>query len=325
MNGKIIVKPDALSGDYLPKRLLRREKESQQLKDNIQNKVNTMIFGPAGSGKTAIIKRAINGSGEDIRYVDCTLYDTPFSVLKEILPSAKLILQRSIYELIKKLAKEASQKQLGICFDNFARLKDPNIITKVISLGVNVILASNADRDVNVLNTNALSNIPSVIQLSNYTIEQAFNILKERAQEALARQSFTDELLMEIAERSRGNMTLAINVLRTAALKAQEANKRKIEVTDLTETLCISSNPANLGEDEMILLEIVREKRRLPSGDLFTMYREKVTASKGKRSFRNYMTKLCAKGFVRATGTNRWRVYELVRSDDGTVFESSER
>jgi len=204
MDGKIIVKPDVLLRSYLPKRLLHREKELQQLKDNTRNRINTIMFGPVGSGKTSLIKRTIEDlATEDIRYVDCTLYDTAFSVLREILPSAKLVLQRSIYELIKRLAKEARQKRLWICFDNFVRLKDTNIITKVMSLGVNIMLVSNVERDAKILNTNVLSNIPCIVKLSSYTAEQSFDILMARAQEAFVKSSFTDELLVEISGRTK--------------------------------------------------------------------------------------------------------------------------
>lgn len=325
MDAEIIVNAGVLSRDYLPKRLLYREKELKQLKDNIGNRVNTIMFGPFGSGKTTLVKRAIEDlKSEDIRYVDCTLYDTSFSVLREMLPSAKLILQRSIYELIKKLDKEAKQKRLWICFDNFVRLKDPGIITKVMTLGINVILISNVERNADVLNLNVLSNIPCIVKLSNYTTEQSFGILRERAQEALAKSSFTDELLVKISERAKGNMALAINVLRTAAIKAQGENRERIEITDLPETL-YSDNPRNLSKDERVLLDILKEKRRLLAGELFALYRQRANPSRGERSFRNYMENLCSKGFVRAIGTNKWRVYELSEPDEGTGFRISNR
>jgi Cdc6-like AAA superfamily ATPase len=313
MDGNIIIKSDVLLRDYLPKRLLHREKELQQLKDNIGNRVNTIMFGSVGSGKTTLVKRVIKDfTTEDIRYIDCTLYDTSFSVLKEILPSSKLILQRSIYELIKKLAKEVRQKKLWICFDNFVRLKDTRIITKVMILGVNIILVSNVERDADILNRNLLSNIPCIVKLHNYTTKQSFDILRKRARETLVKSSFTDEILVEISERTKGNMALAINVLRTAALKAQGENRKKIEITDLAETLYPPSKPENVSGDERVLMEILREKKLLSSGELFILYRQRATSPKGERSFRNYMEKLCSKGFVRAVGTNRWRVYEIV-------------
>jgi len=313
MNGKIIVNPDVLSRDYLPKRLLHRDKEVQQLKDNIGNTVNTIMIGRVGSGKTTIVKRVIKDlTTEDIRYVDCTLYDTSFSVLREALPSAKLIVQRSIYELTKRLTKEASEKGLWICFDNFVRLKDPGIITKVMNAGVSVILVSNVERNAAVLNLNALSYIPCIIKLAIYTTEQSFDILRERAQEALEKSSFTDELLMEISERTEGNMTLAISLLRTAALKAEQENKRNVKITDIAETLHPSEDHWNMDDDEEILLEILKERKQLTSGELFEMYRQRANRPKGERSFRNFMESLCEKGLVRAMGEKRGRVYEIL-------------
>jgi Cdc6-like AAA superfamily ATPase len=323
MDRKIIVNADVLLRTYVPERLLHREKELQQIKNNIENRVNTIMFGPVGSGKTSLIKRVIKDlATEDIRYVDCTIYDTAFSVLKETLHSASLVFQRSNYELIKRLAKEARQKRLWFCFDDFVRLKDTNIITKVMSLGINVTLVSNVKRDVNILNTNVLSNIPCIVKLPSYNTDQSFDILKERARKALAKSSFTDELLMEISERTRGNMALAINVLRTAALEAQSEKKNRIDITDLMDTLNPASNSRKLGKDESVLLEILGERKQLASGELFSLYKKRATSSKGERSFRNYMENLCTKGFVRAVGTNRWRVYEFIKSDENMGLET---
>jgi len=314
MSETIVINADVLSSNYLPEHLPYRENELQQVKNNIENRINTLVVGPVGSGKTALIKRVIKDlTGEDIRYVDCTLYDTSFSVLREVLPSAKLILQRSIYELIKRLAEDARRKKLWICFDNFVRLKEIDIVSKVMSLGVNVVLVSNVERDAEVLNQNVLSNIPSIIKLPNYSIEQSIDILRERATEALIKSSFTDELLAEISERARGNMKLAINLLRTAAYKTQGENRERIEIADLPKALYPLDNPNNLTRDERMILEILEEKKRLRSGELFDLYRQQSCPAKGERSFRSYMENLCSKGFVKATGVNRWRTYELVR------------
>jgi len=139
--------------------------------------------------------------------------------------------------------------------------------------------------------------------------------LKARAREALVESSFTDELFSEISERTNGDMTLAINVLRTAALKAQSEKRKKIEVSDLAEIPYRLGNPMNLSEDEKVILDILGEKKRLLSGELFVLYGQRAVPSKGERSFRNYIESLCAKGLVRAIGDKRGRVYEIVNEN----------
>ncbi len=110
-------------------------------------------------------------------------------------------------------------------------------------------------------------------------------------------------------------MALAISLLRTAALKAQSEKRERIEITDLEETYHHESNPSDLVEDERILLEILRERRRLSSSELFELYVKRASDPRGERSFRNYMESLCAKGLARAVGANRWREYQIAESE----------
>ncbi|MEM3162236.1 MAG: hypothetical protein QW056_04560 [Candidatus Bathyarchaeia archaeon] len=90
MSGEIIVNADVLLPTYMPDKLLHREKELAQLKRNIQNFVNTFITGPCGSGKTTLAKKALQCLGNSKKahacYVDCTVYQTTYSILKEIVP-----------------------------------------------------------------------------------------------------------------------------------------------------------------------------------------------------------------------------------------------
>lgn len=81
---------EVLSQTYLPERLLRRKlhikKEEAELVSNIKNYVNTFIQGPYGSGKMSLLKHAISDLPSDVKtmYVDCSLYQTTYAILKEI-------------------------------------------------------------------------------------------------------------------------------------------------------------------------------------------------------------------------------------------------
>jgi hypothetical protein len=108
-------------------------------------------------------------------------------------------------------------------------------------------------------------------------------------------------------------MTKAINALKVAALKAESEGKSSIEFRDIPEMP--GNCPLKLGQDEKLLLKILKEFKSLPAGDLYELYTKRARYPKGERSFRSYMRRLCLKGLVRALGDKRGRIYEAVKED----------
>jgi len=321
---QIVIDPDPLSPSFLPEKLLHREEEYKQLSGNIKNRINTIILGPIGSGKTALIKLAMHDI-KDLLYIDCLLYSTEYSVLKEIIPSNRFIVCRSNYELFKELQKIAKERKLVVCFDNFTQLKNIDVIKKMMSIGICIILVGRVERNSPSLNQNILSNIPSFIRLHEYSVEQTLDILKERAKLALNNWSYTESPLRRIAERVGGNITLAVNVLRIAALKAESENKKSIDEIDLNSLLPQVDCLDELSNDERIVFKILSEHKSLPSNQLYTMYVQTAKYPKCERSFRNYMESLFSKGLVKAIGDKKGRVYEIVESNasvEGNAHET---
>jgi len=312
MNAQILINPEALSLSYLHEKLLHREKERVQLLNNMKNFINTFVCGPCGSGKTSLVKHALrNLDKRDFAfYVDCSIYQTTYSVLKEILPRSELILYRSNYELIKELQRQAKERKFPICLDNFECLKEKGLITRFMSLGLCVVLISDSEENFSLLEERIRSNIPSIIRLQAYTTEQCFDILKDRAEKALAKWTYTDAVIKKISEKIKGNIALGINALKLASLKAESENKKAIEETDIPE---INNDcPPKLSQDEKVLLKILEEWKSLPASRLYDFYVQNTRHPKGERSFRNYMESLCSKGLVRAIGDKRGRIYEFV-------------
>ncbi|MEO0278637.1 MAG: NB-ARC domain-containing protein, partial [candidate division WOR-3 bacterium] len=254
MSGEIIVNADVLLPTYMPEKLMHREKELAQLKRNLQNFVNTFITGPCGSGKTTLAKKALQCIGNSKKayacYIDCTVYQTTYSILKEIVPRSEFIFYRSNYELIKELMKQARERKFVVCLDNFEIMKDYELIAKFLSMGICLVLVSDAEESFSLLTENVRSNIPSIMRLQGYSSEQTFEILKDRADKALARWSCTDAVLKKIADSVKGNIALAINALRVAALAAEGKGKKAVEEADIPE---IEDCPPKLSADEKML------------------------------------------------------------------------
>ncbi len=311
MNKKILLDEEYLSSDYLPTKLLFREKELEQLINNLRNNVNTLLVGPVGSGKTALIKLAIKAVQKEAEthYVDCAIYDTQYSVLREILPKTKFMMYKSVYELIKYLTNvlRESRHRMIVCFDNFHKLKEPEIVKKVMSLGVNVALVGSVMRNDLVLTENVISNVPSLVKLRNYSKEEALTIIKDRAKRAIVSNAYSDDVLELIADRTHGNITRALGILRFACIEAQMLGKEKID--SISDHLL--HNPVNLSGDEQVLLRILENKKEIHSSELYKDYSNYVIIPKGKRCFRKYLQNLRSLNFVKALGNNSARVYQM--------------
>lgn len=318
MNSKIIENNEILSHSHTPERILHREKELAQLKSNIASSMNTFIYGPCGSGKTLLVKKTVqNSSSAKTRaiYIDCSLYQTANAVLREML-SDRPVFSRSNYDLLKRLCERAKNLKLIICLDHAEKLKEVEIISKFISLGFTVAIVSDNEDFLHSIDPWTRSNIAGMLRLESYTAEEAFGILKERAEQALAEGSYTDELIRGIAEKSKGNIALAINALKASALKAESEGRKAIDDIDADAVLIEHDCPEKLTHDEKILLKILKEWRSLPASRFFAFYREKARNPKGERSFRNYMQALCSKGLAKPVGDKRGRIYEIVGEDD---------
>jgi len=188
-----------------------------------------------------------------------------------------------------------------------------------MTIGLSVVLVSDSEESFFLLSENIRSNVPSIIRLYNYTPEQAFDILKDRAEKALAKWTYTDSVIRKIAEKIKGNISLGINALKVAALKAESENKKAIEEANVPE---ISNDcPPKLSEDERVLLRILQEWKSLPASRLFAFYRERARHPKQERAFRNYMQSLCSKNFAKAIGDKRGRIYEIVEAEEDVVSE----
>lgn len=320
MNSKIILNPEPLSQSFLPEKLLHREKELTQLSNSI-GKAGTFVHGPIGSGKTLLIKSAIKDytttkNGRAI-YIDCSLYQTTNAVFHEILAALnRIVVSKSNYELIKRLRERARRLDcpITICLDHFEHLKEVETVNRILSLGLGVIIISDSIDAYRRLNVEARSKIANIIEIPRYTIDQTYDILKDRAEQVLEQYACSEDTLRKIAEISQGNITLAFVILKTLALKAESQDKKSIDDVELGYE--IDCPDGMLSRDKMIILKILKEWKSLPSSRLYNLYRQKARHPKSRRSFRNYMRDLSSRGFVRNIGEKRGRVYEIVKQDE---------
>jgi len=316
MTSRILISSEALSQSYIPERILHREKELAQLSNAI-GFVNTFVHGPIGLGKTLLLKHVIDDYNTTKRgraiYIDCSLYQTTNAIFHEILTALNsIVVSKSNYELTKRLRVKLRRldSPVTICLDHFEHLKEAETVNRILSLGLGLVMVSDSIDAYTRLKPEAKSSIANIIEIPGYTIDQAFDILNDRAEQALEQYTYSEDTIRKIAGISQGNITLAFGILKTLALKAESQNKKSLD--DVEFNFEIDCPDEKLSRDEKIIVGILKEWKSLPSGRLYDFYTEKAKHPRGERSFRNYMQNLCRKGYVKIIGEKRGRIYEII-------------
>jgi Cdc6-like AAA superfamily ATPase len=285
---------------------VNRDKEKVQILNAFSKSINTFVFGPHGIGKTTMIKDIAEEYSSKIGqsvYVDCSLYQTANAVLREILLSlGSVIASKSNYELTKRLREKTRKLKLAIFLDHFENLKSNDILNIFLGLDFCVCLVADSFESYRMMNLSQRSRFVNVVKIEKLTDDQIKEALKEKASFKVS-----DELVRKIANKSDGNLTLALNILRRV-----EANHENVAVIEQIDFRDMTLN--KVSNEENSILEILGQRARFPSGELYRLHREKSEYPKSERSFRNSMQDLCRKGLVRSIGNKKGRSYEIVKN-----------
>jgi cell division control protein 6 len=316
MNSGILINSEVLSQSYIPEKLLHRDEDIERIIKALSI-TNSFVYGASGIGKSLLIQKAIetfNSSKGKAIYIDCSLYQTTNAIFHEILASlGSIVVSKSNYELTKRLKAKLRHvdSRVAVCLDHFERLKEIETVDKILSLGLNLTVISDTKEFYRKLSPYAKASIANLMEINPYSKDQVLDIILERARESLEEYTYSEDTLKKIAELSGGNITLALNLLKSLALKAENEGKKSIDEVEFEyEVDCPEDK--NLNVDQKVIMKVLREWKSLPAGRLYDFYCEESRYPKSRRAFRNYMQDLCSKGFVRNIGEKRGRLYELV-------------
>ncbi len=246
-------------------------------------------------------------------YVDCLLYQTANAVLREILLSlGSVIASKSNYELTKRLREKAKKLKLAIFLDHFENLKSNDILNIFLGLDFCVCLVADSFERYRMMNMTLRSRFVDIVKIEKLTDDQIIDVLKEKVNLKVS-----DELLRKIVDKSDGDLTLALNILRSV-----EANHENIAVIEQIDFHDMTANKIS-NEESSTILQILERRKRLPSGELYRLYCEKSEYPKSARSFRNYRQDLCRKGLAKSIGDKKGRSYEIVEiiSEESLKYE----
>ena len=283
-----------LSFDYVPEKLVGREKQMEMLSLIFRSVIDdgrsetAYITGSVGTGKTSTVRRfcmemasyaAKNGIGMDYVHINCRQSNTDTMVMSQCIRhfddkypdkgySAEVMLRDFRSHILK------TKKRFVIVLDevnSLIRSGDDDLIYQLSRIGegingqlsVSLILISQEyvlDRiDVASLSTFKRAN---TVRFDKYTRKQLRDIVSARVDEAMVAGTVTEEAIDAIADMSAdvGDARMAIDILDKAARLAEMRPKSVVtaddvaSVSDMVSSVVNTTRLETLGKNEIFTL-----------------------------------------------------------------------
>ncbi len=289
------------------------------------------FYGDPGTGKTATAKHVLEKmqrqSGIKGLYVNTWQHDSLYSILDYITAELRILRAEE-----QRTAKKLEKFQQYIKDEAFLLILDetdcisPKERTAIMYSFCNLpkvglINICNSCEPLFELDARVRSRLnPILLEFKAYKCEELVAILTERAEEALAEESFKAKILNRIAKLADGDARMALQTLKKAAWLAESDRAARITETHIkkawssTREMKIQYLLSKLTRDHKILYDIVKYQGEILSSDLRQLYLIECSRSKRKpiaeRTFSDYINDLKRTGLAQV---ERARVRGKVR------------
>ena len=156
------------------------------------------------------------------------------------------------------------------------------------------------------------------IEFPAYKPDELFDILKDRVEFSFRPGTISKELIKIAAIAAEGDARVGLEILRRAGRKAESKGLRKVTLEEIKQAvkeakrLKRSYFLSKLNEHQRAIYRILLKRKRIPSGELYREYCKFVENPVVDRAYRNHMKKMVKLGLVKAGGSGRWKVYEII-------------
>lgn len=326
MEGTIISEDGVFDESHIPKIIVGREDHVREiencllpLKNNKTGK-NLYLHGPPGTGKTLSAKHVLKKHfDKNSIFISCWRNRTSHKIMYALLRKLGFLVhgRESTSELVKRL--EESEKRSLVCLDEVDQLKDSNVLYDLSRNSKGLVLISNLPYSEFRLDQRVKSRLfLHDIEFLPYQKDDVFTILKDRARKGFHGRTVGDEILRETSSCCGGDARMAIQMIRSAAREAEMNNEDSITIerirasTGAPRKYRLSYLIGKLTDPQRVLYEILTERKKIYSGDLFREYCKRSTDKITDRTYRNYMKRIVWLGLAREINSGRWKKYEII-------------
>jgi orc1/cdc6 family replication initiation protein len=323
----LIRRPEVLTEAFMPSALLGRDRQIEELRMCLapslkqRKPINAWLCGSPGTGKTAVARHVLESIAEEhpVRgvYINCWEYRTLYLVSDKIVREQRIMFAEKTEAALKleRFARSLGSKPFVIVLDEIDKptpVERNAILYNLSSIGnVGLICICNSRYFLVSLDQRILSRLAArQIVFQPYTSQQLVEILKDRAEEALEKDAWSVETLVEIARLSEGDARVAIQTLKNAAELAEARRGAAISPEDIGNGFSVAKELKlhyllkSLTEHHRLIYELIKEAGTsgILSNALWESYLQRCSQS-GKRpvamrTFSSYVSTLLSVGLV---------------------------
>lgn len=326
MGKRLVVKPDLLDEAYIPSIVNYREREIAELENclkpalSLNRPIHVWLFGRPGTGKTLVAKHVLQKMAAPGKfggiYVNCWEHPSYYSVMDKLVCELRILGAEKLNATFKleRFREFVGKRPFIIILDEIDQPSRSERDSMLYHLGnagnVGLVIISNS-RDI-VLNmderiTSRLN--ARHIEFSPYEPKDLTSILETRANSAIAKGSFENALLSQIAGLSGGDARRAFQTLASAARWAESECCDTIDAKHVQAGLAASKEAKKalllerLTSHHRLLYDLVKEHGQINSGELWEAYlddcRSRDKPAIALRTFSEYMNRLIELDLVR--------------------------
>ena len=338
----IIVEHNVLRETYIPDKLRARETQSEQILCCLspvfkrRKPIHTWLHGKAGTGKTTTAIYALRRLEEKAPVksliINCWKKRTFYEILDEMISEFRILRadeHRTSFKL-EKIRSFFKDQPFVVVLDEVDQVR-PRELSSVLYnldsvLNAGIVCISHSTGALTELEERVRSRLnPHTIFFPCYSRQTLLEILTNRAELALAEGSWSHTALRTIAAMAQGDARAAIRMLRRAAILVDHQRLDRITTRTLEEQIKAAKDLRrtsilnSLTQDHRMFYEIVEQKGKILSGDLWQEYLQRCERLRRRplawRTFSDYCNRLVQTGLItyeRARVRGRVRLFKIV-------------
>ena len=310
-NESLFKNQDALEYEFMPKIFLYREQEQRKIASVIaplfqeKNGRNAFICGPPGIGKTLAMRKVIDELEEktdDIRplYINCWNKNTTYKILLDMCDQLdfKFTQNKRTEELFKVVKQLMNKKSAVFIFDEIDKVEDFDFLYNIVEdiYKKSIILITNYKEWLSNLDERIRSRLlPEMIEFRQYTAQETEGILKQRKDFAFHSGVWEDEAFKLVVNKTAEvkDIRTGLYLMKEAANLAEAKSFRKVTAAFAQEAIAKlqdfqSKDSDALGDDEQVILDMIKQHSGSKIGDLFRLYEEQG----GKQTYKTFQRRI---------------------------------